>query len=280
MAGRQGSNSGGRGQSRALSRGLAVEPEPMVSLAFVKNDSYEKGPDAVVVHVYVKEIRREASRVLFREQDFTLVFQTRWAGRRGQTGGPRVGLCLTLSSRAGLCRDANFLRLHPGCGPHTVFRWQVKLRWVVPGPALCPPLPGLRLPGPSNRTAGPGPELTLSRRNLIEPEQCTFCFTAARIDICLRKRQSQRWGGLEAPAARGLPTSSLHCPRTRDPPLPRAANHRPSRSPFLRCSGWCKGCRADRPNPSGLDPSGRCSAPPDRPGGSPGCGEGEAQGSS
>ncbi|XP_006770648.1 PREDICTED: ubiquitin carboxyl-terminal hydrolase 19 [Myotis davidii] len=119
---------------------LVDEPEPMVSLAFVKNDSYEKGPDAVVVHVYVKEICREASRVLFREQDFTLVFQT---------------------------RDANFLRLHPGCGPHTVFRWQVKLR------------------------------------NLIEPEQCTFCFTAARIDICLRKRQSQRWGGLEAPAARG-----------------------------------------------------------------------------
>lgn len=128
--------------SPALTRSRAPEkePEPMVSLAFVKNDSYEKGPDAVVVHVYVKEIRREASRVLFREQDFTLVFQT---------------------------RDANFLRLHPGCGPHTVFRWQVKLR------------------------------------NLIEPEQCTFCFTAARIDICLRKRQSQRWGGLEAPAARG-----------------------------------------------------------------------------
>ncbi|KAJ1069412.1 hypothetical protein K5549_017316, partial [Capra hircus] len=61
----------------------------------------------------------------------------------------------------------NFLRLHPGCGPHTIFRWQVKLR------------------------------------NLIEPEQCTFCFTASRIDICLRKRQSQRWGGLEAPATRG-----------------------------------------------------------------------------
>ncbi|XP_036189489.1 ubiquitin carboxyl-terminal hydrolase 19 isoform X7 [Myotis myotis] len=127
--------------SPALTRSRAPEkePEPMVSLAFVKNDSYEKGPDAVVVHVYVKEVRREASRVLFREQDFTLVFQT---------------------------RDTNFLRLHPGCGPHTVFRWQVKLR------------------------------------NLIEPEQCTFCFTAARIDICLRKRQSQRWGGLEAPAAR------------------------------------------------------------------------------
>ncbi|XP_021573298.1 ubiquitin carboxyl-terminal hydrolase 19 isoform X8 [Carlito syrichta] len=119
---------------------LVDDPESMVNLAFVKNDSYEKGPDSVVVHVYVKEIRRDTSRVLFREQDFTLIFQT---------------------------RDGNFLRLHPGCGPHTIFRWQVKLR------------------------------------NLIEPEQCTFCFTASRIDICLRKRQSQRWGGLEAPAARG-----------------------------------------------------------------------------
>uniref|UniRef100_A0A8I5ZMS3 ubiquitinyl hydrolase 1 n=1 Tax=Rattus norvegicus TaxID=10116 RepID=A0A8I5ZMS3_RAT len=95
---------------------LADEPESMVNLAFVKNDSYEKGPDSVVVHVYVKESRRDTSRVLFREQDFTLIFQT---------------------------------------------------------------------------------------RNLIEPEQCTFCFTASRIDICLRKRQSQRWGGLEAPATRG-----------------------------------------------------------------------------
>ncbi|XP_050996647.1 ubiquitin carboxyl-terminal hydrolase 19 isoform X1 [Acomys russatus] len=119
---------------------LMDEPESMVNLAFVKNDSYEKGPDSVVVHVYVKEICRNTSRVLFREQDFTLIFQT---------------------------RDGNFLRLHPGCGPHTIFRWQVKLR------------------------------------NLIEPEQCTFCFTASRIDICLRKRQSQRWGGLEAPATRG-----------------------------------------------------------------------------
>lgn len=59
----------------------------MVSLAFVKNDSYEKGPDSVVVHVYVKEIRRDTSRVLFREQDFTLIFQTRWVSwqRAGQT---------------------------------------------------------------------------------------------------------------------------------------------------------------------------------------------------
>ncbi|KAM4654327.1 ubiquitin carboxyl-terminal hydrolase 19 isoform 6-T8 [Amazona ochrocephala] len=118
----------------------ADEPEPFVSLTFVKNDSYEKGNDLVVVHVYVKEIHKETSKVLFREQDFTLVFQT---------------------------SDTNFLRLHPGCGPHTVFRWQVKLR------------------------------------NLIEPNQCTYNFTVSRIDVCLKKRQSQRWGGLEAPATRG-----------------------------------------------------------------------------
>ncbi|NWV22827.1 UBP19 hydrolase, partial [Origma solitaria] len=116
------------------------EPEPFVSLTFVKNDSYEKGNDLVVVHVYVKEIHKETSKVLFREQDFTLVFQT---------------------------SDTNFLRLHPGCGPHTVFRWQVKLR------------------------------------NLIEPDQCTYNFTVSRIDVCLKKRHSQRWGGLEAPATRG-----------------------------------------------------------------------------
>uniref|UniRef100_A0A663LUQ1 Ubiquitin carboxyl-terminal hydrolase 19 n=1 Tax=Athene cunicularia TaxID=194338 RepID=A0A663LUQ1_ATHCN len=115
------------------------EPEPFVSLTFVKNDSYEKGNDLVVVHVYVKEIHKETSKVLFREQDFTLVFQT---------------------------SDTNFLRLHPGCGPHTVFRWQVKLR------------------------------------NLIEPDQCTYNFTVSRINVCLKKRQSQRWGGLEAPATR------------------------------------------------------------------------------
>lgn len=59
------------------------EPEPFVSLSFVKNDSYEKGNDLVVVHVYMKEIHKETSKVLFREQDFTLLFQTRcmpWDG--------------------------------------------------------------------------------------------------------------------------------------------------------------------------------------------------------
>ncbi|NWQ83257.1 UBP19 hydrolase, partial [Columbina picui] len=38
--------------------------------------------------------------------------------------------------------------------------------------------------------------------NLIEPDQCTYNFTVSRIDVCLKKRQSQRWGGLEAPATR------------------------------------------------------------------------------
>ncbi|KAJ7317131.1 hypothetical protein JRQ81_003293 [Phrynocephalus forsythii] len=130
----------GRSGEEDVLEAVANEPEPIVNLTFVKNDSYEKGNDSMVVHVYVKEIHKEMSRVLFREQDFMLMFQT---------------------------SDANFLRLHPGCGPHTVFRWQVKLR------------------------------------NLIEPDQCTYNFTPARIDICLKKRQSQRWGGLEAPAARG-----------------------------------------------------------------------------
>ncbi|XP_072276727.1 ubiquitin carboxyl-terminal hydrolase 19 isoform X2 [Pyxicephalus adspersus] len=113
------------------------EAEPYVNLTFVKNDHYEKGNDVVVVHVYVKQICKETSRVLFREQDFTLIFKT---------------------------DDANFLRLHPGCGPNPVFRWQVKLR------------------------------------NLIEPDLCRFNFTGSRIDISLQKKQCQRWGGLEAPA--------------------------------------------------------------------------------
>ncbi|XP_075687831.1 ubiquitin carboxyl-terminal hydrolase 19 isoform X2 [Rhinoderma darwinii] len=112
--------------------------EPYVNLTFVKNDHYEKGNDVVVVHVYVKEICKPTYRVLFREQDFTLIFQT---------------------------RDLNFLRLHPGCGPDTVFRWQVKLR------------------------------------NLIEPDLCKYSLTGVRIDISLQKKQCQRWGGLEAPAA-------------------------------------------------------------------------------
>ncbi|KAG8127911.1 hypothetical protein E2320_014813 [Naja naja] len=119
---------------------VSIEPEPIVNLTFVKNDSYEKGNDSMVVHVYVKEIHKEMSSVHFREQDFTLMFQT---------------------------SDANFLRLHQGCSAHSVFRWQVKLR------------------------------------NLIEPDQCTYNFTTARINICLKKRHSQRWGGLEAPATRG-----------------------------------------------------------------------------
>ncbi|XP_052396471.1 ubiquitin carboxyl-terminal hydrolase 19 isoform X2 [Carassius gibelio] len=112
-------------------------PEPMVNLTFVKNDSYEKGTDLMVVNVYMKEICRTTSRVLFREQDFTLFFQT---------------------------SDPNFLRLHPDCGPNTVFKWQVKLR------------------------------------NLIQPDQSSYAFTPSRIDITLKKRHSQRWGGLEAPA--------------------------------------------------------------------------------
>ncbi|XP_061592825.1 ubiquitin carboxyl-terminal hydrolase 19 isoform X2 [Cololabis saira] len=112
-------------------------PEPMVNLQLVKNDSYEKGTDLMVVNVYIKGICRDTARVIFREQDFTLIFQT---------------------------SDLNFLRLHSDCGANTVFKWQVKLR------------------------------------NLIQPEQSSYSFTPSRLDITLKKRHSQRWGGLVAPA--------------------------------------------------------------------------------
>uniref|UniRef100_G3NJG0 ubiquitinyl hydrolase 1 n=1 Tax=Gasterosteus aculeatus aculeatus TaxID=481459 RepID=G3NJG0_GASAC len=125
---------------RGVKRGLKT-PEPMVNLQIVKYDSYEKGTDLMVVNVYTKEICRDTARVIFREQDFTLIFQTRY--------------------------DTNFLRLHSDCGPNTVFKWQVKLR------------------------------------NLIEPEQCNYSFTPSRLDITLKKRHSQRWGGLEASAPQG-----------------------------------------------------------------------------
>ena len=93
-----------------LSCGLNVEPESMVNLAFVKNDSYEKGPDSVVVHVYVKEIRRDTSRVLFREQDFTLIFQTRWVGGQDTGHGTlQAGQRISCSSS------------HPSSGPVPCF---------------------------------------------------------------------------------------------------------------------------------------------------------------
>lgn len=142
---------------------LAHEPESMVNLAFVKNNLYEKGPDSMVVHVYVKEICRDASRVLFREQDFTLIFQTRWVSRQ-EVGQP---VCFRQDGASHafppglplLCfRDGNFLRFHLGCGPQTIFRWQVKLRWVVPNPPLSLSLPGLGLPGPSSPTPCTSPK--------------------------------------------------------------------------------------------------------------------------
>ncbi|XP_064154238.1 ubiquitin carboxyl-terminal hydrolase 19 isoform X2 [Anguilla rostrata] len=139
-------------------------PEPMVNLKFVKNDSYEKGNDLMVVNVYMKGICRETAEVLFREQDFTLIFQT---------------------------SDANFLRLHPDCGPNTVFKWQVKLR------------------------------------NLIHPDQSTYAFTPSRIDITLKKRHSQRWGGLEAPATQvgGAKVAVPSGPASLDKTQPGSSQH-------------------------------------------------------
>ncbi|CAK6955163.1 ubiquitin carboxyl-terminal hydrolase 19 isoform X2 [Scomber scombrus] len=139
-------------------------PEPMVNLQLVKNDSYEKGTDLMVVNVYMKGICRDTARVIFREQDFTLIFQT---------------------------SDTNFLRLHSDCGPNTVFKWQVKLR------------------------------------NLIQPEQCSYSFTPSRLDITLKKRRSQRWGGLEAPATQvgGAKVAVPSSPACMDKSQPGSSQH-------------------------------------------------------
>uniref|UniRef100_A0AAY4EG93 ubiquitinyl hydrolase 1 n=1 Tax=Denticeps clupeoides TaxID=299321 RepID=A0AAY4EG93_9TELE len=138
--------------------------EPMVNLALVKNDSYEKGTDLMVVNVYMKGICRETSRVLFREQDFTLIFQT---------------------------SDPNFLRLHSDCGPNTVFKWQVKLR------------------------------------NLIQPDLSSYAFTPSRIDIMLKKRHSQRWGGLEAQTSQvgGAKVAVPSSPSSLDKSQPGSSQH-------------------------------------------------------
>uniref|UniRef100_A0A8D2ZSE9 ubiquitinyl hydrolase 1 n=1 Tax=Scophthalmus maximus TaxID=52904 RepID=A0A8D2ZSE9_SCOMX len=143
---------------------VPAAPEPMVNLQFVKNDSYEKGTDLMVVNVYMKGICRDTARVIFREQDFTLIFQT---------------------------SDANFLRLHSDCGPNTVFKWQVKLR------------------------------------NLIQPEQCIYSFTPSRLDITLKKRHSQRWGGLEAPATQvgGAKVAVPSSPACMDQSQPGSSQH-------------------------------------------------------
>uniref|UniRef100_A0A8C6NTW8 ubiquitinyl hydrolase 1 n=1 Tax=Nothobranchius furzeri TaxID=105023 RepID=A0A8C6NTW8_NOTFU len=110
------------GDNRVEARGsredldLDETAKPMVNLQAVKNDSYEKGTDLMVVNVYLKGVCRDTARVIFREQDFTLIFQT---------------------------------------------------------------------------------------RNLIQPEHCSYSFTPSRLDITLKKRHSQRWGALEAPATQG-----------------------------------------------------------------------------
>ncbi|KAM9343659.1 ubiquitin carboxyl-terminal hydrolase 19 isoform 2-T2 [Pholidichthys leucotaenia] len=165
-------------------------PEPMVNLQLLKNDSYEKGTDLMVVNVYMKGICRETARVIFREQDFTLIFQT---------------------------SDANFLRLHADCGPNTVFKWQVRLR------------------------------------NLIQPEQCSYSFTPSRLDITLKKRLSQRWGGLEAQATqvggakvavpssptcmeKSQPGSSQHSLPAKEEP-PRVGEEKPKASPRVDDGG-------------------------------------------
>lgn len=110
--------------------------EPMVDLQYVKNDSYEKGTDLMVVNVYMKGISRDTARVLFREQDFTLFFQTRYWSIM-MIDWYNISLFMPLEPFIDshcviflvvLSSDGNFLRLHSDCGPNTHFKWQVKLR--------------------------------------------------------------------------------------------------------------------------------------------------------
>lgn len=170
----------------------------MVNLKLVKNDSYEKGTDLMVVNVYMKEICRQTSRVLFREQDFTLIFQTRWESHPHTVSRIKFST-LTLIVET-VHSDPNFLRLHPDCGPNTVFKWQVKLRWDF--------LMGILIS--INSLVVKCVFLKVFSlvcwcfRNLIQPDQSSYAFTPSRIDITLKKRHSQRWGGLEAPATQGL----------------------------------------------------------------------------
>ncbi|MEQ2204043.1 hypothetical protein XENOCAPTIV_007027 [Xenoophorus captivus] len=169
-------------------------PEPMVNLQSVKNDSYEKGTDLMVVNVYIKGICRDTARVIFREQDFTLIFQT---------------------------SDTNFLRLHPDCGPKTVFKWQVKLR------------------------------------NLIQPEQCSYSFTPSRLDITLKKRHSQRWGGLEAPATQvgGAKVAVPSSPACMDKSQPGSSQHSlPAKEESPRVGE--EPTKAPKASPRGVEDSG------------------------
>ncbi|CAG6021029.1 unnamed protein product [Menidia menidia] len=138
-------------------------PEPMVNVQNVKNDSYEKGTDLMVVNVYMKGICRDTARVLFREQDFTLIFQTRWP-------------------------------LFNEHSPHAIQTFSAFIRTVRMFRRG-----SLR----AELSLTPLPSWPLCFRNLIQPEQCSYSFTPSRLDISLKKRHSQRWGGLEAPATPG-----------------------------------------------------------------------------
>ena len=55
---------------------LVDEPESMVNPGFIKNDSYEKGPDSLVVLVYLKEICRDISAVSSASRTWHLLVHT------------------------------------------------------------------------------------------------------------------------------------------------------------------------------------------------------------
>ncbi|XP_077982942.1 ubiquitin carboxyl-terminal hydrolase 19-like [Glandiceps talaboti] len=77
----------------------AQEPEYIINLA--KHNWFEKGPDTVVVHIYVKEVDETDLQVIFEEERLTVKFKT---------------------------RDTVFLNLHSPSSRTTLFSWTIQLR--------------------------------------------------------------------------------------------------------------------------------------------------------
>lgn len=76
------------------------EEEPLLDLKMIKHDFFEKD-DSLIVHIYVKGVSKDAVRVLFEKQAFTVKFQT---------------------------SDKRFLQQHIGTTEETVFCWKVRTK--------------------------------------------------------------------------------------------------------------------------------------------------------
>jgi hypothetical protein len=64
--------------------------EPVQDLKIIKHDFFEKD-DSLTVHIYVKNVSKDAVRVLFEDDSFTIKFQTRY---ECQNKRERVFMCV------------------------------------------------------------------------------------------------------------------------------------------------------------------------------------------